>query len=436
MNSITLVSICNKIAAERELEQEESDFLTYLDQDRLEHILDARYGYNGGFFTCELRDTLFPMYMKADILEPWNREYFVSTLAVEDGDDALVWIDDLDCCALESDEGNLWEWFDNTAYSTCWIEENTFWCSNCDERFRNDDYGGDGYCRNCYEEQYCGCEDEEEIEGLQGYCTNPIHSFSEPYFFGGKTHRKPEKARLLGVELETEFSEFDREIVMDLKEISNRMICKSDGSLCNGFELVTLPYDLMGHKTSFPWAAILRRMRDNCESKKSTGIHIHINRASLSELTITKLIAFLCDLRWKSFNETIAQRAYYSNGYCEVQTGNGTTKMVAIKKANDCHGRYVAVNTTNSNTIEIRIFAANLKYERVMKNLEFVDALCCFCDETSILELSPQHFMKWVADHRPSYRNLWGFLIEKGLVNPSDHKKECHGHGAQLRQAA
>jgi hypothetical protein len=430
-------SIFRKLAGEENLTLAEIEHIHSFDWHRFRAATDSRIAFED-WFECDHYDMMFPGYMLGsdDILEWSRRHEAISTLAIEETDE-FVWIEDCDQYAHARDRGNSWDYWGHTAYSEGWMNENTFVCDNCGERFDNDDYAEGGYCRECY---YSG--DNSENADLYPYNARIQHAYANPYFYNNIWHREPGKALIYGLELETETDGSLYELAEKLNEIrhDHKFIIKSDGSLNCGLELITSPMDLDGHKRVFDWPQVARLMRNNgAESESTCGIHIHINKAAISELTLTKLTAFLCKGDHKRFNQAIAQRRYYSNGYCNVDNHVSSleTKLTKIKSDIERAGRYVAVNTdTGHGTYEIRIFAANLRSERVLKNLEFVDALIHYCQESSIQNLSPDSFIAWVANHRPTYRNLWGFMVEKSLVDPAAFKKECHGHGQQLQRAA
>jgi hypothetical protein len=149
----------------------------------------------------------------------------------------------------------------------------------------------------------------------------------------------------------------------------------------------------------------------------------------MSKLTATKLTAFLVHKDNQKFNETIAQRAYYDNHYCGVKPSDGTG--ICKLKKDQGFSRYLAVNEDNARTIEVRIFAANLRPERVLKNLEFLESLILYCESTSAVYVtSVEQYVAYVASNRKHYRNLWAFMIEKGLLDPIDYPK-LGAHKAQ-----
>jgi hypothetical protein len=410
-----LCDILDKANDSNELDLDEIEFLNNLNWELVEDVNDSHYGVE--WFTCEGLDLTMPIANEANVLEPYGRAYTYSTLWCEDH---ATWIDDASAWGLDKDQGHLWDWWDSTAYSDEWLSENTFICSDCGDRFHIDDCCStdwDSYCSNCYPG-----DEGEDSEYIQSYHSNVFNTHGRKAFYNGTWGGLGTTARIYGVELETEAKNSRSELAEELEGFRReRFIMKDDGSLSNGLEIVTLPFDLAGHKTKFGWSDILETARDYAESRSTCGIHIHVNRASLSVLTATKLTAFLVNPKHEHFNQTIAQRKYYGHTYCGV-TESTETSVVKLKKAQGTN-RHIAVNQNNAETIEIRIFAANLRPERVLKNLEFVDSLILYCRDASAANISIPGFIAFLAANRKTYRNLWNFMIEKQLIDLKDYPK-------------
>ena len=102
--------------------------------------------------------------------------------------------------------------------------------------YLNDD-DDEGYCETCYNRQSSG-------NGIQSYSFKP-----EPVFYGDGT-------RYLGVELEIDSGGESNVNAEELLQIANtgeeRAYCKHDGSLEDGFEIVTHPMTLAYHQESMP----------------------------------------------------------------------------------------------------------------------------------------------------------------------------------------
>lgn len=231
--------------------------------------------------------------------------------------------------------------------------------------------------------------------------------------------------RVYGVELECEPREDRRQasqarLVTSLAgPVGDWYILKSDGSLDNGVEIVSLPLTLADHADG-RWSTLLRPVAALAMSGARTtrcGIHVHANRSNMSALTLGKILVFINHPSHVSFVEKIAQRS--ANGYCrryDKKLSDGARTGTE---------RYQAVNVTR-HTVEFRLFRGSIRPDRVMKNVEFVDAVIHFAEAASIADIgrdtsatSPGAialFTRYVAARKYLYPNLHGFMVESGLI--------------------
>jgi hypothetical protein len=136
-------------------------------------------------------------------------------------------------------------------------------------------------------------DDEDEGGALYDYSKDVIRLHGWPML-------TPSDALCFGVELEMEAKRGHNwsELVQALggKDGNGSFLLKSDGSLDNGVELVTLPFTLEDHQSYFNWKEVLEQVRPIAHSGEGTtncGIHIHINRAALTPLVLGKMLVFV-----------------------------------------------------------------------------------------------------------------------------------------------
>lgn len=271
-------------------------------------------------------------------------------------------------------------------------------------------------------------EDEDGDEESEGYWTNNrvqptdslMHYDANPFDFFKWDKRNKQNALVFGVELEMEPSRStetqQRALITALGGSTGKnFILKSDGSLNNGVELVTMPFTLAQHLdgSGVPWVKTLEAVKTLARSGAGTtscGIHIHINKKALSALTIGKMLVFLNDPGLAPLITIIAQRA--SSSYCTR----------SVKKLTDgtrsSESRYDIMNVSVRHpTCEIRMFRGNVTPERVFKNIEFCHALIQYCRQSSMRTLTDWgNFSTWLIAHRGQYQNLVRFLIDQKAV--------------------
>ena len=184
-------------------------------------------------------------------------------------------------------------------------------------------------------------------------------------------------------------------------------IMKSDGSLSNGFEIVTAPATLNAHRenwdTFLNGAAIKHLKSWNTDT---TGMHIHISRNHLTQLDIGKLLVFINDYKNEEFVNHIAGRN-------SDQWAKKSSKK--ISDAVNSSEKYEAVNMSHRHTIEFRIFKGNLAKQGLFRVMEFVHALVGFSKTTSMTKLSYKDFIRYMElpQNRSEYKIFYGWLTRK-----------------------
>lgn len=200
------------------------------------------------------------------------------------------------------------EYVNDTLLCAGCMETETVLCRCCGERILRR-YAVDGnLCEQCVDDHYTYCSgcgalvynddvyytDDNEYDRDYPYCDSCYHKYNEkvihdyyykpdPVFFGdGKLY--------MGIELEIDDAGEDEEYAGEIYNTANlttdHLYLKHDGSLYNGFELVSHPMTIEYHKNKMPWSSILSRaihmgyrshQTDNC------GLHIHINRSAFGD---------------------------------------------------------------------------------------------------------------------------------------------------------
>lgn len=260
------------------------------------------------------------------------------------------------------------------------------------------------YCGSCCAE----AEDEDEDEEF-----NLIHNSSTDVLDFCLKLGSPIDGVYYGIELEVETEKRSESAEYFLGLLDNYAIIKEDGSLSNGWELVTAPATIEIHKKELAKRFLSEReaIREyglSSATTKTCGMHVHISRGPLTNLQIGKMQVFLHNPANRSFIEVIAQRN--PEVYASFA---GQKKVVDVLKGSD--SRYTALNLQNDNTVEVRIFRGNLRVDRVFKNLEFCAALVAWCATgvSGIADCAEHgNFIQWVAPRKKDYPYLVAYLME------------------------
>ena len=271
-----------------------------------------------------------------------------------------------------------------------------------------DDDTGD-YCDDCRPVHDCGCEsgcdcgDCEDCGG--GDCDVEAWNY-RPYwrYYGtGPLY--------LGVELETEVrgSHSVRSAVRAAYDsLGSVGFIKDDGSLIRGFEIVTHPMDHAYLSDGWPWA-MLPDLRDaGCVAAETAGMHIHLSRAGFADPAHV--------YRWLKLlyrnSAGVARVARRDSGqWAPWRSVDRRVQKLQAKGSHISWSRYAAVNVTNADTYELRVFASSLEQSEVRAAMDLADASVRYARDLTVPEIRAggwewPAFMEWTSDH-PEYAALY-----------------------------
>jgi hypothetical protein len=217
---------------------------------------------------------------------------------------------------------------------------------------------------------------------LHDYGYRPLPIFTTA---SGETDEK----LFLGVELEVEYLQAGgrAEIVTANPDL---LYFKSDGSLCDGSELVTHPLTAKAHHSVIDWRAICRTIENwGGEADPSTcGLHIHVSRDALEKSDVPKMMALL-ENQWNGFYR-LSDRTEESLTWCRpVKPGivsSDDEEVATSKVAAVATERYKALNILPLKTVEWRLFSSTTDWRRVLAYIELVDGIVRACKSMTIFE--------------------------------------------------
>ena len=296
--------------------------------------------------------------------------------------------------------------------------EETVICCRCGERIYRDDNAGDEntpLCQPCYDRHYTSCErcgriiqmddayyeDDDEDYPLCYDCHTHVrrNKMIEDYYYKPEPLFRGDGPRYFGVELEIDGAGEDDTSARKVMEIANgngveNLYCKHDGSLDDGFEMVTHPMTLEYHMKEMPWKQILQeaiRLGYTSHQATTCGLHVHVNRDAFGnteeaqDAVIARILYFF-EKNWEELlkfsRRTPRQLERWATRY--GYKDQPKELLDHAKKGYHC-GRYTSVNLTNTDTIEFRIFRGTLKYNTLIATLQLLDRICdvaiCLTDD-------------------------------------------------------
>lgn len=336
-------------------------------------------------------------------------------------------------------------YFNNEAFCEECFHKVTVICDNCGTRIWRDNAEGNGVytlCSDCYDNCYTNCEEcgrlihnedayyedgsdypycRECFEKLNDYAIKNYSYKPEPKFYGSGVN-------FYGIELEIDKGGEESSKAQQLIDIANqsdeRIYCKHDGSIQNGFEIVSHPMSLDYHSKNMNWREIFEKaieLEYRSHNTSTCGLHIHCSRSAFGETyeqqdAAIGRVVFFVEKHWNELVRFSRRTSENLNRWAARYATISSTTGETYKKSKDrCLGRYVAVNLENFNTIEFRLFRGTLRYKTFIATLQLVDEICYWAQNLSDYEMENMSWLDFVQRILPKKAELIEYLKEKRL---------------------
>lgn len=305
-------------------------------------------------------------------------------------------------------------------------------CDHCNITLIESDDQGDGngrvLCESCVQE-YTTCaecgdlvhddythyvERRDEYHCDSCYEQNDsVHSYDYTPDFRvyGRSRAGQETATTFGVELEVEYRNADWDDanarLQELWTDRDVTFLKSDGSLSSGVEAVSHPMTLAYAKDNINREALASLSRYGVRSWKTStcGIHIHIGRDTFHNHSHLARFMILFT-RSKEQIVALAGRETTQWASFELNYSESMVKQAAGKQHPDT--RYRAINLTNRNTVEVRVFRGSLNGDTIIAHMELLAAMIEYTrEQRNIVGMSKSltwvQFRGWLFMNRQQF---------------------------------
>lgn len=344
------------------------------------------------------------------------------------------------CCGDVLGEDNYGTWVGEDLLCESCVDDYCITCDCCGETIWTEDCVTDDntyLCQDCFDNHYNRCENCGRIihndctcwHNDLPYCCNcfdyidyddEIEDYSykpEPIFYG-------DSYLYFGVELEVDDGGKDGENAHTLKDIANtcnkHIYIKSDGSIDDGFEIVSHPMTLDYHMNKMDWESVLYEavaMDYKSHDTSTCGLHIHVNRDAFGanqaeQEEIISRILFFVEKHWNEIFR-FSRRTESNMNRWSCRLGMEKSGKEILDKAKDCGNRYVAVNLRNYSTVEFRLFRGTLRYNTFIATLQLVSEICRVALTMSEEEIDCMSWSEFVRSVR--YAELIQYLKERRL---------------------
>lgn len=262
--------------------------------------------------------------------------------------------------------------------------------------------------------------DRGRLGRIMNYSTNVLTVL--PYIIKGP---KEAAAPTYGVELESCSDYTPRQMVDAQKDLF--FIMKQDGSISGSkpqkYEIVTVPATLKAHKRL--WAELFEKIDyNNFDTTKNTGngMHVHIGRSFFTRQHLNRFTWFITNPANFEFMFTVSERPNKNDfarwapmPFYDAYRSKHMAAKNSVSAAADLRG---SVHFKGSATVEVRMFKGIVSYATIIKNLEFVDSVFHFTQNTNLSQLTLKNYLSWLgATEKNRYQTLKTFFSE---VNTKD----------------
>ena len=325
------------------------------------------------------------------------------------------------------------------------LDENFFYCGGCGDYYNNDlacpshHFYGEYVCEACY-------EDERSDEVIHDY-----HDGPRPLNWGTRKDYNSiydlrRQTLFVGVELELADGGEDNSCAQEIVEaagyyIDQSLICEHDGSLRDGFELISTTADVDYHINDYGWRAAMAQAIElgyTSHDAGCCGLHIHMDRRYFTDsFADPEMKATLILVNNAEWFQTFSRRENF--GYCrfpsmymeEHDVEKFTTeKFEQDKSSGDNHelrrleritnhmsGHDRALNFDGSATMEVRFNRGTLKFSTFVATLQFVQMYADAIKFCPTFEQACQIDLAWFIKQaqKRGYKEFLNYLDERGI---------------------
>lgn len=286
-------------------------------------------------------------------------------------------------------------------------------------------------------EPYYEPEPVREPVRVQDYSYTPPLKFlgRGPLYFG------------MELELTTDHRQRAAEVVAD--ELGDRAWTKRDGSV-DGVEIVTMPMSYAYAMREVPWDSLLGRLEGEAKCRGGRdGIHIHVSKdgfgSHIHQYIWMKLIyrnqreveriAGRSESSWAKFDPkarseqqmlALLAKKYPKRGTYDLWREASYVERQAMERAGADRrdpytmrvasgDRYMAINTTNNHTFEVRVFASTTKPKEAKARLQLVVSTVEYAGELNSAKALKggwdwRNYRAWMFEHSEKYPQLTAML--------------------------
>ena len=273
-------------------------------------------------------------------------------------------------------------------------------CHECGRESPIENLTKDTECVECAGMNYSIQNYTFKVEDALGFASKTALESNVPY---------------LGIEIEYQVDNRKAGRFYVGNKMSGHALMKDDGSIRDGFEIVSRP--AMYHQHLKVYESFLDDLPDNIHPHTSCGMHVHISRKAFTQMGAGKLTEFINRHDNKDFITLVAGRG--STNYQKANNDYKITKSYNVYKGGHAD-RYNFVNLNNAATIELRIFSSPRNTKEFKIKMQFVNAMIGYCKPAVLSgtlreQTHYKSFVSWLDKSKKEFKELHTHIKESSL---------------------
>ena len=300
-----------------------------------------------------------------------------------DHNDNIIWCEDHDRYEYQDEDDIITLANGNTICRDAFEYGDYFFCEDCEEYFHID-YACYSEMDECY---YCeDCIGDHVSEYISEY---HYHDYDE--FKMTDEDEKNDNKVFFGIELEIEAkyrSSNHDNLAEAILNQTNDFVFEQDGSLNNGFEIISMPFSKNYMKETMEddlYAMLQTINKHNYEGKNTCGLHFHVSYEAIRSIpNLLKIVEFykeeLTILSRREESSLNRWSPFYTKNFDKEEITNEMIEEIV----DDYQSRYHAINLDNNYTVEFRIFKSTTDYKTLMATWELVNNIVAYANDYDV----------------------------------------------------
>jgi len=283
-----------------------------------------------------------------------------------------------------------------------YVNSNEFhFCDECERCFHENDLVENEYGYFCEE-----CDDI--LNGIPQYHSHNYNEFLT-------TDKDNENTTLFGVELEVETYTSPKGVYEEIKDIiEDEFYVEKDGSLINGFEIISKPfsYNYMVENLENTFEELADELESYINSDtNSNGMHIHMTKKNYKHtFNMVCLVEYYQKELTIISNREGRSLKRWAKFLIDIQNHDLLSENMINCEFDDDY-RYLALNISNTNTIELRIFNFTNDDKEILGRIELASNMYAWAEENQINNFKNMPNFIDVATYKTN--NYVSYILEK-----------------------